>query len=277
MRKLLSANLSRLWKDKLYWGLMAFMAIGSVIFGWMTFRTATGSEESYYVEDILFNLLPMIGFAVAFFVSLRVGTEFDNHTIRNKMIVGHSRLAVFFSEYGVCLLASLSFLVVMLLFSGISGYILFRKFALGWQMICQMFFCCVLLTGAFSAIFVGISMNVHSKATAVVANVVFLLAIYFMASFVGSALNESEMTYEYVRITAEGGLEFGDMVKNPAYVEGVQRSIYQFIYDAFPTGQAIQLNNLELEQISRWPALSVIMLTIFTASGYLGFCKRDIK
>lgn len=277
MRKLLSANLSRLWKDKLYWGLMAFMAIGSVVFGWMTFRTAAGSEEAYYIEDILFNLLPMIGFAVAFFVSLHVGTEFDDHTIRNKLIVGHSRTKVFFSEYGVCLLASLSFLAVMLLFSGITGYALFRKFALEGQMICQMVFCCVLLTGVFSAMFVGISMNVHSKAAAVVATVVFLLAIYFLASFVGSALNEAEMTYEYVRITAESGLEFGDMVKNPAYVEGIQRSIYQFIYDALPTGQAIQLNDLELERISRWPALSAIMLTIFTTAGYFGFRKRDIK
>lgn len=277
MRKLFSANLSRLWKDKLYWGLMAFMAIGSVLFGWMTFQTAAGSEEAYYVEDILFNLLPTIGFAIAFFVSLRVGTEFDNHTIRNKLIVGHSRTTVFFSEYGVCLLASLSLLVVMLLFSGVSGYILFQEFALNWQMILQLIFCCVLLTGVFSTMFVGISMNVHNKAAAVVANVVFLLAIYFLASFVGSALNESEMTYEYVRITAEGGLEFGDMIKNPAYVEGMQRSIYQFIYDALPTGQAIQLNNLELEQISRWPVLSVIMLTIFTAAGFLGFRKRDIK
>ncbi len=277
MRKLFSANLSRLWKDKFYWGLMAFMAIGSVVFPWMTFRGATNSVEVYYVEDILFNLLPLIGFAVAFFVSIRVGTEFDNHTIRNKLIVGHSRTTVFFSEYCVCLLASLSFLVVMLLFSGISGYILFRECALGWQMICQMVWCCVLLTGVFSAIFVGISMNIHSKATAVIANVIFLLAIFFLASFVGNALNESEMTYEYVRITAEGSLEFGDIVKNPAYVEGMQRSIYQFIYDALPTGQAIQLNNLELEQISLWPMLSAIMLTVSTMAGYWGLRKRDIK
>lgn len=277
MRKLFSANLARLWKDKLYWGLMAFMAFGSLLFGWMTFRTAAGSEESYYVEDILFNLLPMIGFAVALFVSLRVGTEFDSHTIRNKLIVGHSRFAIFSAEYGVCLLASLGLLAVMLLFSGVSGYILFRESTLSWQVILQMIFCCVLLTGVFSSMFVGICMNVHDKAAATVANVVFLLAIYFLASFMGSALNESETAYEYVRFTAEGQVEFGDMIKNPAYVEGMQRIIYQFFYDALPTGQAIQLNNLELEHISRWPVLSVMMLIIFTAAGYVGFRKRDIK
>ncbi len=148
----------------------------------------------------------------------------------NKLIVGHSRTKVFFGEYLICLLASLILLVVMLLFSGISGYILFRKFALDWKLIVQMVFCSVLLTAVFSTMFVGISMNIHNKAVSVVVNLVFLFAILFLASFVGSALNEAEMSYEYVRITAEGGREFGDMVKNPAYVEGIQRSIYEFIY-----------------------------------------------
>lgn len=277
MRKLLSANYSRLWKDKFYWALLAFMSVGSVVFSWMTFNTAMSTEETYYVEDLPFNLLPMIGFVSAFFISLRVGTEFDNHTIRNKLIVGHSRTKVFFGEYLICLLASLILLVVMLLFSGISGYILFRKFALDWKLIVQMVFCSVLLTAVFSTMFVGISMNIHNKAVSVVVNLVFLYAILFLASFVGSALNEAEMSYEYVRITAEGGMEFGDMVKNPAYVEGIQRSIYEFIYDALPTGQAIQLNNLEYDRISRWPVFSLIMLIIATVAGYLPFRKRDIR
>lgn len=120
-------------------------------------------------------------------------------------------------------------------------------------------------------------MNIHNKAVSVVVNLVFLFAILFLASFVGSALNEAEMSYEYVRITAEGGREFGDMVKNPAYVEGIQRSIYEFIYDALPTGQAIQLNNLEYDRISRWPVFSLIMLIIATVAGYLPFRKRDIR
>ena len=159
----------------------------------------------------------------------------------------------------------------------ISGYILFRKFALDWKLIVQMVFCSVLLTAVFSTMFVGISMNIHNKAVSVVVNLVFLYAILFLASFVGSALNEAEMSYEYVRITAEGGMEFGDMVKNPAYVEGIQRSIYEFIYDALPTGQAIQLNNLEYDRISRWPVFSLIMLIIATVAGYLPFRKRDIR
>ena len=213
MRKLLAANYSRLWKDKFYWVLLAFMSVGSVVFSWMTFNTAMSTEETYYVEDLPFNLLPMIGFVSAFFISLRVGTEFDNHTIRNKLIVGHSRTKVFFGEYLICLLASLILLVVMLLFSGISGYILFRKFALDWKLIVQMVFCSVLLTAVFSTMFVGISMNIYNKAVSVVVNLVFLYAILFLASFVGSALNEAKMSYEYVRITAEGGMEFGDMVK----------------------------------------------------------------
>lgn len=278
MRKLLSANFSRLWKDRFFWALLLFLAVGSVLFGLMTFRTAVGTEETtYYVEDLLFNLLPMLGFVLAFFISLRVGTEFDNHTIRNKLIVGHSRTQVYFGEYLVCLAASLLLLVVTLLFSGGTGYVLFRAFALDGKTVAEMVCCSVLLTAVFSALFVGLSMSIHNKALSVVGNLVFLFALFFLASFVGSALNEAEMTYEYVRITAENGLEFGPEIRNPAYVEGIQRTIYEFIYDALPTGQAGQLNDLTCDRMARWPLLSLLMLVLSTAAGYLGFRKRDIN
>ena len=85
------------------------------------------------------------------------------------------------------------------------------------------------------------------------------------------------MAYSNVVITAENGVEFGDLIENPAYIDGTQRTVYELIADILPTGQTIQLNNCEFERATRWPVFSLIMLVIATVAGYLPFRKRDIR
>ena len=278
MRKLLTASFSRLWKEKMFWIAFAFMSIGAASFSWMSYNTAmknTGIE--FYVEDMMFNMLPMIGFVFVFFISMRLGTEFDEHTIRNKLVVGYNRTQVYFAEYITCMTASLILLVVMLLCSTLSGWFFFRKFQSGWMEVAFLLLCCVLMASVFSAMSVGICMNVRNKATSLVASLVFLFAILLLASFCINVLAEEPMAYSSISITVEGGVQFGDLVENPAYIDGFQRTIYELIADILPTGQTIQLNNLDYERAVRWPLLSVIMLLVSTFAGYLPFRKRDIR
>ena len=56
------------------------------------------------------------------------------------------------------------------------------------------------------------------------------------------------MVYSDVIITAENGVQFGDLIENPAYIDGMQRTVYELIADILPTGQVIQMNNLELKE-----------------------------
>ena len=275
MRKLLAASFSRLWKEKLFWLVFAFMSIGTVGYGWIGVNEVTRAEM--YVEDIIFCMLPLSSFVFALFISMRLGTEFEEHTIRNKLIVGYSRTQVYFSEYLTCMAASVVLLAVMLLCSALFGLFLSLEFLSSWKEIAFLLFGCVLMASVFSAMFVGISMNISSKAAALVASAIFLFAIMLLASFCINALEEPPMAYTNVIISVEDGVQFGDLVENPAYVDGTQRMIYELIADILPTGQAIQMNNLEFERSARWPAFSLIMLIITTVGGFLPFRKRDIR
>lgn len=275
MRKLITASFSRLWKEKLFWLVFAFMSIGSICYNWIGYNEINNPQ--IYVEDILFCMLPVSSFVFALFISMRLGTEFEEHTIRNKLIVGYSRTQVYFSEYLTCMAASVILLAVMLLCSGLFGLFLSLEFLSDWTDIAFLVFGCVLMALVFSAMFVGISMNVGSKAASLVASIVFLFAILLLASFCINALEEPLMAYTNVIISVEDGVQFGDLVENPAYVDGTQRMIYELIADILPTGQAIQMNNLEFERSARWPAFSLIMLIIATVAGYIPFCKRDIR
>ena len=275
MRKLLAASFSRLWKEKLFWLVFAFMSIGTVGYGWIGVNEVTRAEM--YVEDMIFCMLPLSSFVFALFISMRLGTEFEEHTIRNKLIVGYSRTQVYFAEYITCMVASVILLGVMLLCSALFGLFLSLEFLSAWKEIAFLLFGCVLMASVFSAMFVGISMNISSKAAALVASVIFLFAIMLLASFCINALEEPPMAYTNVIISVEDGVQFGDLVENPAYVDGTQRVIYELIADILPTGQAIQMNNLEFERSVRWPAFSLIMLIIATVAGYFPFRKRDIR
>ena len=47
------------------------------------------------------------------------------------------------------------------------------------------------------------------------------------------------MVYSDVVITVENGVQFGDLIENPAYIDGMQRTVYELIADILPTGQVI--------------------------------------
>ncbi|MCZ1091042.1 ABC transporter permease subunit [Clostridioides difficile] len=275
MRKLITASFSRLWKEKILWFVFLIMSIGSVCYNWIGYNEATKAQ--IFVEDMIFCMLPMSSFVFALFISMRLGTEFEEHTIRNKFIVGYSRTQVYFAEYITCMVASMILLGIMLLVSTSFGLLLSLEFQSSWHELVLLIFCCVLIASVFSAMFTAISMNVGSKAASLVVSIVFLFAILLVASFCINALAEEPMTYSNIVITAEDGVQFGDLIENSAYIDGTQRTIYELIADILPTGQTIQLNNLEFERAARWPVFSLIMLIIATVAGYLPFRKRDIR
>lgn len=276
MRNLLLADWKRMLRDKGFLLGLLFMTVGSVWFAYMLFDTSLRTTDPFYVEDVLFNLFPMIPFVGAAFVSLFLGTEFDDHTVRNKLVVGHTRGQVYWSAYLTCLGGMLLFLAGMLLCSGLAGYLIFRSFLLPPVQLASVLLCSVLVTAVFSAICVLFGMNVHGRAGCVVVLTVFLFGMLLLSSYFEGRLLASEMMYEYAELTVNG-MQFGDLIPNPEYVGGLQRTVMEFVYDLLPTGQAIQLNNMDFERVQRWPWLSLGMLAVTTAAGRLLFRKRDIK
>lgn len=277
MYKLLSANFARLWKNIAFWLAMTCLVISSLVVGWMNYQTDLRSNDiTFYVENVMFNLIPMQALVCACFISLFLGTEFDENTIRNKLIVGHTRTKVFFSNYITCVAASIIQLMAMLLLSGIMGYILFKEFLMPWTQLSYIILCCIMITAALSAICTGITVNINSKATSVVVTLILMFLLLFASSYINSILIEPEMTYDGITMTIDG-TQYGNPIQNPAYVGGTLRRFYEFIYDLLPTGQAIQINTGEFENCTYWPLYSLGVLIVSTILGYSLFRKRDIK
>ena len=277
MSRLLSANFSRLWKDTVFWITIIGLVVMSVATAWINYQTGLRYDaESVYVEDVMFNVFPIIAFVSAVFISLFLGTEYDDNTIRNKLIVGHTRKDIFFASCLTCIAASVLQMIVMLLVSGIAGWFLYGRFLLPWEQLTFIFVCCTLISAVYAVISVSIGMKISNKAISVVVTLLLMFALLMNASSIQSRLAEPEIIYDSVTITMDG-VQYGDLIKNPAYVNGTRRAVYEFLYDFLPSGQTLQLNDMELEACTGWPLFSAGLLIVITAMGYVLFRKKDIK
>lgn len=106
MSKLLRANFSRLWKSKIFWIGMAF-TFGIGLFSSLTqYREMmTIPDHHPHIDNILFSNCIFMPVVAAVFMGLFIGTEYNDGTVRNKLIIGHTRTAVYFSNLIICIAA----------------------------------------------------------------------------------------------------------------------------------------------------------------------------
>lgn len=101
MSKLLRANMVRLWKNKIFWvGFTFLTAMGAVQ------RISIGMDiERHFLDEAFWISALFIGFVLSAFISLFIGTEYEDGTVRNKVISGHTRSEIYFANVAVCIIA----------------------------------------------------------------------------------------------------------------------------------------------------------------------------
>lgn len=277
MYKLLSANFNYYIKNKLFWIETIFCTVFSA---WVIFANYSSkiqmTENRLYLENVFFNVYQIFSVMLAIYVSLMVGTEYSDGTIRNKLIVGCTRYKIYFSMLFINIFISIIMMVIHSVVSFIIGYYLFGFFHIGIKQLIVALFCVLLDIIVFIALFVAISLNCSNKSITVVISLVLSMVITFIANFIGNRLTEPEMINDGVVITADG-VQFGDLIKNPNYISGITKKIYEFIYDLLPSAQLIQIQSLNFTHWNYWIIFSFILFIIITMLGYYFFHKKDIK
>ncbi len=277
MRKLLYADIYQFLKNKIFWAEMTISAALAVFVLIANYsKEVQATADAIRLEEIFFIFYQMVTVLIAAGISLVVGTQYSDGTIRNKIVVGHTRGNIYFSTLTVCLLSSLAVIVIHTVFSYSIGCILFGKFGVPISQILVSLLYIVLNIMVLTAIFTACTMNIHNKAvSAVIAMLLALLLMYLAGSFIG-ILSEPEMTYENYVISMDG-IELGEMIKNPAYVSGTRRKVIEFLTDLSPVGQIIQICDDDFTRSDRWPFFSAALFAVVSLLGFLRFKKHDIK
>ena len=274
MNKLFRAGLYRLRKNKGAYACVIIPPIYSVCLMLSQYMQMKESGANYLLDPFLFHFFLVMGVLLSVFVSLYVGTEYHDGTLRNKLISGSSRNAV----YGLNLW--ISFLVgtcsVLLAYTAglAAGIPMFGVIEMPALTMLQTCVAGILLVLSYVSIFHMISMLSSSKTTSAV---VCILAAVFMMVFAGiifSKLSQPEMITQAVIVNGETDME---TVKNPAYLTGISRTVYQNILDFLPAGQAVQIFNQGVLNLGRMMGYSILIIFGTSLAGLYLFNRKDIK
>ena len=279
MSRLLSADFAKLKKNKFFWLCMAGMAVFALfmkIMDYVSMREYSGSVPSF--ESLLLIYALVIGFLMAAFVSLFVGTEYSDGTIRNKLIIGHTRVSIYLSNLITCFAAGVMMCLAYLIPALAVSALLCRSDSTDFRMLLLMILYSFVLTLAFTSLYTLAGMICQNKALTAV-NTILVICFFSVASiYISAKLNEPE-TYPEISALADGRtVTSARQVPNPGYVRGTQREVYQFLNDFLPTGQSVILTRGDTEAST--PLLPVYSACIAVAASGIGifiFRKQDIK
>lgn len=279
MSKLLSSNFSRLWKNKIFWLCMGGMLIYAVVYmlnaSQKTFSSVAG--EVYTLEHYYFQFLVYVGFFFATVTSMFLGTDYNDGTIRNKLIVGHTRTNVYLANLIVTFVAGLLIMCVWFI-GALVGITVLGFFTFGIVKLAEYFLLCVLLVAAYSAINTFIAMLSVNKTTTVLISLALAFGLLLCASLLYNALEVPETINSMSDIAISGAAApIGEVVANPNYVGGILRSVFQMLLDILPTGQSINVAFLKVKSPYTMIFSSVIVTVGITALGIVLFRKKDLK
>lgn len=281
MLKLLHANFYRLKKNKVFIGIIIITIIASFV---IIFNTYQGNitNEKYNMQktpiDRTYTIyINVISFLIAVFVSIFVGSDYDNGTIRNKIIVGHSRKNIYLSNLIVSIVVCLVLEIIYLTIISIVGIPLIGKIQMNIFDFLYIILDMILLIIVFSSIFNFISMICSNVTLSTVGSLLLILIMYvFCMSISGIAYSTKELK---IQDFDENGNLVTKYLEDENYPGDFKKNLCKTIINILPTGQAMELSevNIDINEIKIYPLYSLGVILIINILGIYMFNKKELK
>lgn len=279
MRKLLAAEFTRIFHSLIF-----IIALGStVIVGELGALMCDDTSE--IGMNFLFGF-PYLVWIFPILIALFLGIEYSDGTIRNKLIIGHRRSSIYLSKLIVC-----SAVNIMLYFFNIVCVFALAKlqgkhiaFVGKTGKIGIYFAAGIGIVLAFTAILVAVSMSIQSRAAGVVLCMAMVIWWLMWSSTILYDLDEPE--YDYYPAYQSSVPSENDMgyektftvreQKNPYYVDGRKREVYEFLSNVLPYAQVMQIS-YEEGNVAAMCINNIILILASTGIGMVIFQKKDFK
>jgi len=257
MRKLLSANFSRLLKSRLFWSGIAVTMAYTAFLLVMNYREGLShpGREIAHLNWYFLSQLNVVGLICPVLAASFLGTEYLDGTIRNKLTVGHRRGTVYFANLITLLSAAL-----LMFLAGCAVVLAAGVPMFGWNIAYPERFVWYLLGGVLMlsslvSLFTALAMWITHKAAAMAVCTVLYMLMYLLGNF--------------SRILA---LENPQMVQNGAFLR-----ILTFLYDFLPTGQMLQLSSGIVFHPRLLTVYSLAGIAVTCFSGAVLFARKNIR
>lgn len=286
MSKLLNANFARLWKSRILWLGMLFSAGLSVFFILMRYIDIEQHQEVYATLDESYknaDELIFIGgitiiFAAAVFIGIFVGTEYSDGTLRNKLIIGHSRSSIYISNLITCIATDIMMHLTYIIITLLLGKLILDISVLTFKKILLLTLIGTAAMIAVSSILVMISMLIHSKSAGAVAILIATIVMFMSTVTIADRLSAPEYYEGYSYIDEDTGEKIDvEREKNTHYPTGTKRKVYEFLNDFLPTSQLYKAASLDSSKPDIALIYDGIILLITTTAGIAVFRRKNLK
>lgn len=260
MRNLLRANFMRLWKSRTFWGCMALMAF----YGFRVVYHLREGDGTLDSPSFLF--FTDVGILLAVYYAAFVSGEYGDGIIRNKLMVGMTRPAIYFANLISCITAGLLMCVAFIIPNWTLTYIFFGQIRrvhyirTPSQLVLSLLASAVVIV-SYSALFSMLGMNIQHKAAGPVAVVAAASALYLNGMQCGTELalyQQAPERYHYSNLRLVYDHLFAE------WLPGGQARIY---------GQNVGCPSRALELM----AYSFVVIAVSTGIGLLLFRRKDLK
>lgn len=277
MTKLLSAGFARLRRSKIFWLGMLFMLGIAVFVIVQQHYLSIKNGFAIKLDGFILGFAVVIPILSAVFSSLFLGTEYSDGTMRNKLVVGHSRAAIYLSSLVLSIAAALLMCAAFLLGVCAVGIPLLGGLGIGLSAFLAMLLGCAVMVCAVCAILTAACMLIASKAIVAIVCILGMLGLQIAAIEIEARLAEPEF-YSNVIFSVDGVLQQSEnQTPNPGYLTGAKRAAYELAYDILPTGQAMQYGDMRAEHLWQMPLYSLAIVAVSTGAGLFFFKRKDLK
>ena len=286
MSKLLKANFARLWKSRIFWLGMLFSAGLSALLVIARYEDIKRYSEIYAVQDAIYRnadgLIFMGGlfliFASAVFTGVFVGTEYSDGTLRNKLIIGHSRSSIYISNLIVCTTAGIIMHLTYIIITMLLGNLFLEDSALTFKKILLLTLMGTAAMIAVSSLLVMMSMLIHSKSTGSVVILISTMLMLFATMNISDRLSAPEYYDIYESVDENTGRPIEvKKEKNSHYLTGTKRKVYEFLDDFLPTSQLYKSASLDSSKLDIALIYDGIIILITTTAGIAVFRRKNLK
>ena len=264
MSKLLYANFFRLWRNRLFQFGIGFMFIAGCFLSFQQYRQAIGYGAKTDIENTFFVYAYMISVISAVFCSFFLHVEYFDGTMRNKVIAVYKRNSVYLANLVVNIAASVMFCLSYMLANIVVGIPLIGNMDMPPGRVL------VIVGGSFvslvavCSIVTMVNMLVQTKAAA---PVICILMVFLSIAFLG----------EVQRVLDQPQYWYDGTLNTTSYVDGTERDVLEFIYNAIPTGQELQYFRKDTDNAGIMSLYSAGITVISTGIGMFFFRRKDIR
>ncbi len=279
MIKLLKANLARLWKNKVFWLGFLVLNVFCII---QKIGLIQDTIEVHYLEETFWIQTYVLGIILSVFISLFIGAEYEYGTIRNKIISGYDRSEIYLANIFACIIAGWIMCMGCLISSLLVGVPFLGFFHTELSEILLQGICVFALSAAYTAIYCFLAMLIHNRTITAIACIMLSFLLLFSGTVVSNRLDESE--YYYIPDASLGIGEIDDgsnseWIRNPDYLEGTKRRIYEIVFEVIPGGQSLQLSGMLNEHTSyiEMFSASLAWIVLSCGCGVILFGRKDLR